>query len=59
MIQDDVFETTVNETITDIIIVKDEIIVKDASAKTIYEITTDDAVVIKTDSSSYVIWKNN
>ena len=59
MIQDDVFETTVNETITDIIIVKDEIIVKDASAKTIYEITTDDAVVIKTDSSSYVICKNN
>ena len=55
MVQDDVFETTVNETITDIIIVKDEVVVKDDSAKTVYEITTDDAVIIKTDSSAYVI----
>ncbi|MCR5606960.1 MAG: hypothetical protein K6F69_09120 [Treponema sp.] len=55
MIEDSVIETSVNETITDIIIVKDEIIVKDSSGKSIYEISTDDAVIIKTDSSAYVI----
>ena len=55
MVQTDVFETTVNETITDIIIVKDEVVAKDTFEKTIYEITTDDAVIIKTDSSAYVI----
>lgn len=55
MIEDEVFKTSVNEIITDIIIVEDEISIKDSSGKPIYEITMDDAVIIKTDNSTYAI----
>lgn len=55
MIEDEVFKTSVNEIITDIIIVADEISIKDSSGKPIYEITMDDAVIIKTDNSTYAI----
>lgn len=55
MIEDEVFKTSVNEIITDIIIVEDEISIKDSSGNPIYEITMDDAVIIKTDNSTYAI----
>jgi hypothetical protein len=55
MIVDSVFETTVNELITDILIVQDRVIVKDSSGAVVYEITTDTAIVIKTAFSSFVI----
>lgn len=55
MIEDEVFKTSVNEIITDIIIVEDEISIKDSSGNPIYEITMDDAVIIKTANSTYAI----
>lgn len=55
MVEDSIAETSVNEVIKDIIIVKDEINVKDSSGNSIYEITMDDAVIIKTDNSVYAI----
>ena len=55
MVEDSIAETSVNEVVEDIIIVKDEINVKDSSGNTIYEITMDDAVIIKTDNSVYAI----
>lgn len=55
MIEDEVFKTSVNEIITDIIIVEDEISIKDSSGNPIYEITMDDAVIIKTADSAYAI----
>lgn len=55
MIEDEVFKTFVNEIITDIIIVEDEISIKDSSGNPIYEITMDDAVIIKTANSTYAI----
>lgn len=55
MVEDSIAETSVNEVVKDIIIVKDEINVKDSSGNSIYEITMDDAVIIKTDNSAYAI----
>lgn len=55
MVEDSIAETPVNEVIEDIIIVKDEINVNDSSGKSIYEITMDDAVIIKTNNSVYAI----
>lgn len=55
MVEDSIAETSVNEVVEDIIIVKDEINVKDSSGNSIYEITMDDAVIIKTDNSVYAI----
>lgn len=55
MVETPVYETAVNETVTDVIIVQDEIQVKDAEGKTVYEITMDEAIVIKTTDSTYVI----
>lgn len=55
MVESSIIETKVNETIFDIIIVQDEISVKNSEGNCIYEITMDDAVVIKTEESVYVI----
>ena len=55
MVEDSIAETPVNEVIEDIIIVKDEINVNDSSGKSLYEITMDDAVIIKTNNSVYAI----
>ena len=55
MIISDVVETSVNETITDIGIVTDGISVKDLNGNIIYKISTAESIIIKTDSSSYVI----
>ena len=55
MVEDSIAETSVNEVVEDIIIIKDEISVKNSSGNTIYEITMDDAVIIKTDNSVYTI----
>ncbi len=55
MIISDVVETSVNETITDIGIVTDDISVKDLNGNIIYKISTAESIIIKTDSSSYVI----
>ncbi|MBO4857897.1 MAG: hypothetical protein J5527_05235 [Treponema sp.] len=55
MVEDSITETPVNEIIEDIIVIKDEIDVKDSSENSIYEITMDDAVIIKTDNSVYAI----
>ena len=55
MVEDSIAETSVNEVVEDIIIIKDEINVKHSSGNTIYEITMDDAVIIKTDNSVYAI----
>ena len=50
MVEDSIAETSVNEVVEDIIIIKDEINIKHSSGNTIYEITMDDAVIIKTDN---------
>ena len=55
LVEDSITETPVNEIIEDIIVIKDEIDVKDSSENSIYEITMDDAVIIKTDNSVYAI----
>ena len=55
MIISDVVETSVNKTITDIGIVTDDISVKDLNGNIIYKISTAESIIIKTDSSSYVI----
>lgn len=55
MVEAPVFETTVADTITDIIIIQDEICIKDSNGKSIYDITMDQAIVIKVSDSSYVI----
>ncbi len=55
MVESPVFETVVTETITDIIIVRDEICVNNSDGKSIYDITMDQAIIIKTSDSSYVI----
>ena len=55
MIVSDVFETAVNEKITDIILVTDAITVQDSGKHTIYEISTTESIVIKTDNSTFVL----
>ena len=55
MIVSDVFETAVNEKITDIILVTDAITVQDSGKNTIYEISTTESIVIKTDNSTFVL----
>jgi hypothetical protein len=55
MIVSDIFETTVNEKITDIILVTDAITVQDSGKNTIYEISTTESIVIKTDNSTFVL----
>ena len=55
MVEAPVFETVVAEMITDIIIIRDEICVNNSDGKLIYDITMDQAIIIKTPDSSYVI----
>lgn len=55
MVEAPLFETVVAETITDIIIVRDEVCVNNSDGKSIYDITMDQAIIIKTSDSSYVI----
>ena len=55
MIVSDIFETAVNEKITDIILVTDAITVQDSGKNTIYEISTTESIVIKTDNSTFVL----
>ncbi|MBQ0167114.1 MAG: hypothetical protein KBT02_08410 [Treponema sp.] len=50
-----VYETKIDNFVTDVIIVQDEITVKDSEGKPIYEITMDEAIVIKMTNSTYVI----
>lgn len=55
MIEDKIFETSVNENILDIIIAQDEVCIKDCDKKIIYEITIDTAIIVKTEFSVFVI----
>lgn len=55
MVEAPVYETKIDDFVTDVIIVQDEITVKDSEGKPIYEITMDEAIVIKMTNSTYVI----
>ncbi len=55
MIESPIIETPVHEKIADILIIQDEISVTNLNGDSIYEITMDDAIVIKTESSSFAI----
>lgn len=55
MVEAPVYETKIDNFVTDVIIVQDEITVKDSEGKPIYEITMDEAIVIKMTNSTYVI----
>ncbi len=55
MVESPVTETKVEEQITDIILIQDEISVKDSENQSVYEITMDDAIVIKTKNSTYAV----
>ena len=55
MIESPIIETKVEEHIIDILLIQDEISIKDSENKVFYEITMDDAIVIKTENSTYVI----
>lgn len=48
-------EIPINETIIGISIIRDMIAVKNSAGNTIYEITMDDAIIIKTEKSVYAI----
>lgn len=48
-------EISINEIITDISIIQDQIIVEKTSGGSIYEITMDDAIILKTEKSVYAI----
>ena len=48
-------EISINEIITDISIIQDKITVKESNGSTIYEITMDNAIIIKTEKSVYAI----
>ena len=55
MVKSQIVETNVQEKIADILIIQDEISVKEANGNKVYEITMDTAIVIKTEKSSFVI----
>ena len=55
MVESPIIETKIEEKIADIILVQDEISIKNSENQTIYEITMDDAIVIKTEWSTYAI----
>lgn len=55
MVEAPIIETVVSEIIKDIIIVQDDVSVNDNNGKTIYNITMDQAIIIKTSNSFYVI----
>lgn len=55
MVEVPVVETKIKETISDIMIIQDVVSVKNSEESCIYEITMDDAVIIKTTESAWVI----
>lgn len=55
MVKSQIIKTNVQEKISDILIIQDEISVKDVNCNKVYEITMDNAIVIKTEKSSFVI----
>lgn len=55
MAESSIVKTAVDEKIKNIFIAQDIVSVKDSESKTIYEITMDEAIVIETEKSTFVI----
>lgn len=55
MVESPIVKTAVDEKIKNIFIAQDKVSVKDSENKTIYEITMDEAIIIETEKSTFVI----